>query len=59
MVWIVEELVRSGEWGMAEQRVPEWEEGGTHTPLTMERVRNELIPKELDGAHGAKECAIA
>jgi hypothetical protein len=29
-----------------------------YTPVTTERVRNELIPKELDGARGAKECAI-
>ena len=26
-----------------------------YTPVTMERVRNGLIPKELDGARGAEE----
>jgi hypothetical protein len=30
---------------------------GPHTPVVMERVRKELIPKELRRGRGAKECA--
>jgi hypothetical protein len=29
---------------------------GVHTPMTIERVRKELTPKELRCARGAKEC---